>query len=434
MTSSIDDRFIRTAGEAAHWLHHVAVNIQDGVCWPAAPGVTPLRRDPSFYYGAAGIVTFLATIFQVTRQERDLGLARHGACGILAQAEKLPAGLVWRAFWKSNARDAGFYSGGGGISLALLHLYQVCGEMRFLKAASDGAKAVANFWTRQGGYRLVGATDISNGAAGAGLCLLYAARFNAINHCADAAALIGEKLLDVAIHERQGIWWSEVYGDSVRTHFPNFSHGTAGVAYFLAQLYVFTKEERFLEGARQGAVWLLSNAVRGGHGLRWHHNDDYGRQLFYSGWCHGPAGTARLFYLLYKITGEESWRRATRQCASAVKHDLENGSPGLWNLSMCCGVAGIGDFFASLYLAFGDEEYLDTALGCGDMLIDEALRTPEGTRWIQAEFRAHPNIRLAQTGFSQGVAGIGLFLVRLHCIGRECLRVPRMPDDPFPPA
>ena len=38
-----------------------------------------------------------------------------------------------------------------------------------------------------------------------------------------------------------------------------------------------------------------------------HHEPD-GEDLFYLGWCHGPVGTARLFYRLHQATGDRQWR------------------------------------------------------------------------------------------------------------------------------
>jgi lantibiotic modifying enzyme len=41
---------------------------------------------------------------------------------------------------------------------------------------------------------------------------------------------------------------------------PNFSHGTAGIAYFLASLYKATKQHEFLTAALSGAKYLQAIA------------------------------------------------------------------------------------------------------------------------------------------------------------------------------
>ncbi len=45
-----------------------------------------------------------------------------------------------------------------------------------------------------------------------------------------------------------------------KRNMPNFSHGTAGVAYFLATLYEQTREKEFLDAAVLGGRYLTSVA------------------------------------------------------------------------------------------------------------------------------------------------------------------------------
>ena len=57
--------------------------------------------------------------------------------------------------------------------------------------------------------------------------------------------------------------------------------------------------------------------------------------------------------------------------------------------------------------------------------------SPDGTRWIHAENRVQPTNLTAQTGWMQGAAGIGGWLLRLD--GFERNRAPQIvfPDTPF---
>ena len=75
---------------------------------------------------------------------------------------------------------------------------------------------------------------------------------------------------------------------------PNFSHGTAGVAFFLARLYEETREEEYLDAALAGAKYLLSIAKTDGDACLIFHDEPDDKDLYYLGWCHGPVGTANL--------------------------------------------------------------------------------------------------------------------------------------------
>ena len=54
-----------------------------------------------------------------------------------------------------------------------------------------------------------------------------------------------------------------------------------------------------------------------------------------------------------------------------------------------------------------------------------------GLKWIQAEHRVQPDLLIAQTGYMQGAAGIGLLLLQMHAheSGREF--VLHFPDSPY---
>jgi lantibiotic modifying enzyme len=220
--------------------------------------------------------------------------------------------------------------------------------------------------------------------------------------------------------------------DTLRGLFmPNFSHGTAGVSYFLAELYHSTGDQRFLNVAIQGAEHLL--AIANDSGLVYHHEPD-GLDLFYLGWCHGPAGTARLFYTLYKLTGNDTWKDALLRSSEAV---LACGiptrqTPGFWNnVGQCCGSVGIARFYLGLHAAFGDKRFLDFSKALTNDVLRRASREDNGIKWIQAEHRKRPELLIAQTGFMQGSAGIGTWLLWLDAFENGNRVLIRLPDDPW---
>jgi lantibiotic modifying enzyme len=217
---------------------------------------------------------------------------------------------------------------------------------------------------------------------------------------------------------------------------PNFSHGTAGVAYFLATLYQATQERAFLDVALAGAAYLQAVAnTEGDVCLIFHHEpDEEGRRLYYLGWCHGPAGTARLWYRLWQATGDRGWLAWTDKSARAI---LASGipdqqTPGFWNnVGQCCGSAGVAELFLARHRDTGEAAALAFARRVSDQMLARATRDGAGARWIHAEHRVRPAEVAAQTGWMQGAAGIGAWFLHLDAFERGAGPPIRFPDSPF---
>ena len=217
---------------------------------------------------------------------------------------------------------------------------------------------------------------------------------------------------------------------------PNFSHGTAGVAYFLATLYQATKDRAFLDAALAGASYLKAIAKTDGDVcLIFHHEPDAaGRSLYYLGWCHGPAGTARLWYRLWQATGDRAWLDwASRSARAIVTSGIpDRATPGFWNnVGVCCGSAGVAEFFLARHRATGDAASLAFARRVSDRILATATRDAAGIRWPHAEHRTRPTEIAAQAGWMQGAAGIGAWFLHLDAFERGASPPIRLPDSPF---
>ena len=160
-----------------------------------------------------------------------------------------------------------------------------------------------------------------------------------------------------------------------------------------------------------------------------------GEQLFYLSWCHGPAGTARLYHRLAEVTGDTSWRAMLPRLAQGI---VDSGVPdqhpdrsGYWNnISQCCGASGVAEFFIAMHAMTGDTRHLTFARRVMDDVVSRATADGAGLKWIQAEHRVRPELLVAQTGLMQGAAGVGLAL--LHLDGAMNRRAPlvALPDAP----
>jgi lantibiotic modifying enzyme len=215
---------------------------------------------------------------------------------------------------------------------------------------------------------------------------------------------------------------------------PNFSHGTAGVAYFLASLYEATGDREFLDAAIAGAKYLQAVARRDGDTFSVFHNDPDGLDLYYLGWCHGPPGTARLFYKLANLTGEDGWMSVVHQTANTILQSgiPEQQTPGFWNnVSQCCGHVGVGEFFMALCRLGHEETYRPFVRRVTTDLLRRATEDASGMSWAQAEHRTRPELLVAQTGYMQGAAGIGSYFLHLDALDRGEAPAILFPDTPF---
>ncbi len=414
----------RAAVEAANWIQSTALTTEKGKAWPVDPVGRP-EASIDLYSGVPGVVLFFLELHRATGEISFLREAEAGADYLVAN---LPTLL--REDWD---RAAGLYSGVAGIGFVLWETYKVSKEPRF----RDGALACLKL-IREGavseepGVRWNDSTDIVSGSAGIGLFLLYAAREMADDQALQLATMAGELLLTKAIRTGQG--WKWAMDSKFPRLMPNFSHGTAGIAYFLARLSSATSRPEFLEGALQGANYLTAVAeTESGVCLIFHHEPD-GENLHYLGWCHGPVGTARLFLELWRRTGDAQWKEWMEKSARGVLQSgiPERRTPGFWNnVSQCCGSAGVAQFFADLYGVTGKNEYLEFARKMAADLLSRATRDGDRLKWVQAEHRVRPEELAAQTGYMQGAAGIGMLLLRLDGLERKQKTAITFPDSPF---
>ena len=417
------------AVDVARWIASTETETELGPAWPA-DAADPSSARPDLYHGVAGPTLFAAALARVAMREEPRAMARELA-GVGGR-------YLARAVTELDAADlgAGLYTGLAGIGFALFEVApELAEDGDAVRAAGlracDAILALAH--DAEGGRSWSESTDIISGDAGTGLfCLDAARRFvdgDRRTSLMESATAVGEHL--IAIADRDDDAWSWPMTPDFPRVMPNFSHGTAGVAYFLARLAEETKDERFLDAARAGARRL--QALADERCFVHHHTPD-GETLFYLGWCHGPPGTGRLFHLLSRLTGEPAWRRWLDRSLRAM---IETGIPterpdGFWNnVGICCGSAGVAEIALDLHRAGGDEDLLSFARDLTRDLLARGTRDDAGLRWEHAEHRARPELLQTQTGYMQGAAGVGILLLRWQRFARGGRLDLRLPDSPF---
>ncbi|MGA9277696.1 lanthionine synthetase LanC family protein [Ilumatobacter sp.] len=398
----------------------------------------------TLYHGTAGIILFQLELHRATGDVAHLDRA-------IAAGDAIVASL--------NGRDVlscAIYSGAAGHVFVLNELAMASGEERFRAAAVDVLDRIMGSaqplgsgigWIEPMPFSAItGMTgdrellDLSIGAAGTGTVLLYAHRQGLDDRALGWARQVADRLLEMSIETEHGPNWPMMADQPFPFNAPNFAHGASGVGYFFADLHRETGDRDLLDSAVAAAGYVMANIISteppGDEEsfLVRHTEEGRPRGLCYLGLCHGPVGTGRLFHLLHEITGDEIWRLRL----DANMRGLEaTGAPevrsdGLWNnYGQCCGDAGIGDYALSLYRLTGDERHLALARRFADVVL-AVSEVEDGARsWPQAEHRTRPEFVEAQTGYMQGAAGIGSFLLHLATIDdAEPVKIV-LPESPF---
>lgn len=412
---------LAVAQRAERWIDGYRHDTEHGVVW----GLAAERPDKylyTLYAGSAGILLFYLELFYATGEARYLEVARKAGDELIHQ------------FPKMRAPDCAAMGGWVGYMFVLHQLFLASDDTRYLEAAAECAQRQRNLaqpigagigWVQQMPYaRLTGHEgmreifDMAEGAAGAGTYWLYAHEQAIHSEALDWARAAADRLLEVAEPARGGLRWQLMPDIPWPFDAPNFAHGTAGVAYFMARTYACSNDEKYLQAAIAGAghVQAMAQDIEGGGHLVPHILNDERPSRFYLGACHGPAGTGKLFYLLRQITGDAAWAEWGRGLDEGL---VSLGAPetrgrGFWNnVSQCCCDAGIGDHAVNMYRAGGDEFYLDLALRIAQELVHRSQGDEAQCCWPQAEHRTQPDFIQAQTGYMQGAAGVGSFFVHL---------------------
>ncbi|RBQ19308.1 lantibiotic modifying-like protein [Spongiactinospora rosea] len=424
---------------AGRWIRSAAVEEpsrhaaeQRVLSWRANPdpGGRSAAAGPShsLYAGAAGIVLFLLELAAATGDESYLDDARAGARGLAALATERAA---------ASGHDLTLYHGLAGIAFALAEAGWVTGDESFEDAARAAAdRIVAGARSFRGGLGWTG-DPAQSGDGGIVLALLHASGIHGVPRYEEVAVEAAARIADLVVpgHRFGEEGCAGLPADAVT---PGFLSGTAGTAFLMARMYGVTGQAKFLQAARRGAEFVRAVSTVSGRFALVPHHVPHGRTLHYLGFCSGSAGVARMFYELYRVTGDQGDLDWVERLAGGI---VQSGapyrqSPGYWNVTcQCCGAAGLLELFAGLWTATGREPYLAFARDVAEHLIDAATgHDGVGYRWYQAYRRLRPWEVTADTGYMVGAAGIGSALLHLHAAGStgETPRLVLLPDNPFP--
>jgi lantibiotic modifying enzyme len=245
--------------------------------------------------------------------------------------------------------------------------------------------------------------DVVSGAAGALLCLLVLYQVTLDEEILQRAILCGRHLLEQRVETKTGPRsWSNSDGITLT----GFSHGAAGMAYALLQLFAVTHQREFLDAACEGIDYersIFVPEVGNWPDLRKVAEAQEGTPISYmTSWCHGATGIglARLRGLSLLDTPKER-----HEIEVAIETTLACGLPSLDNL--CCGNFGRIEFLLAAARRLGRPDLLVRAQKHASILVRRASHL--------GDFHVVTNLprQANNPGLYQGCAGIGYELLRL---------------------
>ncbi len=428
MTSN--QTYMLYAEGAGIWLNSLKNVVGDKYRWVYSDG-------GGYYYmseseGAAGICTFLLSLFQATGNLTYLSLAEGGARWLLSMTRKEGTNYSWPRYLSSTQYYTGKSYGTAGVGTFFLKIYEATGNstyLQYVKGAARWLTSTANDSTI--GYQWSADyqpdpddwhyTGLHSGAAGIGGFFLACALAHWDNASVEYSRSAAQYLVNSAQLQNGGYFWYTYNGSSTR--YSSYFEGTAGIGTTFLDLFHRTANNTYLDYSKGAAQYLISIADPNEGGYRWQMDIDQS-DYNYTGLGNGVAGIGKMFLEIFLSTGNQTYldyAKGAAQWLKAIKTNIDSNYswPTIHNSPVNPypesnyrdGAAGIGDFMLDMFLATSNETYLDLACGAARWIQSQAISTTGGLCWPHLF-----NYGINETGFDFGASGIGTFLYRLYMV------------------
>jgi lantibiotic biosynthesis protein len=384
------------SGSRCNWIGKTVKAIERG-----SYTVENQALGPSLYDGTSGIALFLSYLFLHTKREEYYTTAKGAINQALSRVEDIP----------SSSRF-GFYAGDIGIAYAATKIGKIFNEDSLLEKAIKVLKRV-ELKNQDDGHVI----DVISGNAGAIPPLLHM-YYNVFHDkkILELALQLGDELVSTAI--KQSIGWSWTSNIETEHNLTGFSHGAAGIAYGLLELFNKTDKEKFRYAAEQAISYenhWFSLERKNWPDFRtpFEKNDTNtnGKNVVYSiAWCHGAPGIGFSRLRAYQILKKKSYLRDLQMCIQTSIRTIKEGDfddmvNSRSNYSLCHGLSGICELLLCSNELSKDDFYRSLAVDVGIRGIEHY--TNNNLLWPCGIPEGEP------PGLMLGISGIGYFYLRL---------------------
>ncbi|WP_233787596.1 type 2 lanthipeptide synthetase LanM [Dulcicalothrix desertica] len=344
----------------------------------------------SLYDGFCGIALFLAAVAKITNDTEFKDLAI-GALHELTESLLFPENSNDYPIFSQSYIGAG--NGHGSIIYTLVKISELLNEPKLLELASIAATLITKEIIESDDQ-----FDLVNGAAGAilGLLSLYNAKPDPV--ILEQAVSCGHHLLNNRTQSDLGL---RVWTNSESLLESGYSHGAAGIAYALLQLFKVTQQTSFKEAALEAISYERSLfSPKTGN---WADTEvDLQDDNFMTSWCHGAPGIALGRLGCLSVLDDPEIRQ---EIAVAIDTTKKFGFPKLDHL--CCGNFGRIEALLVGACKLSSPELFDIAQKQAAFVVVRAKKI--GNYYLFPDL----NNDIFNPAFFQGAAGIGYQLLRL---------------------
>jgi lantibiotic biosynthesis protein len=384
------------AGSCCNWIGRSLEDVTSNENSPLP--LVNKALGPDIYDGTSGIAYFLSYLYDYTGQYDYLHFAEGAINHSLSHIGDI-----------FPINRFGFYDGGIGIAYVAVKLGCKLDNNLLLDKAMTALKDLSN------DIQAEHLMDIISGNAGAIPALLEIYDTLREQSYYDLAVELGDELLRLAVRNRIGWSWDHRTNgvESAQNNLTGFSHGAAGIAFSLLELFRKTGDYKYRAAAEEGFKYencWFNETLRNWPDFRpiqsFRKRQPEGF-TYAMAWCHGAPGICLSRIRAYQILQDRKYLKDCQAALSTVSEsmkypdDIDND-----NYSLCHGLGGNCEPLLQAYNVFNDEDCRSIANNIGNNGIEKYGN--ETSRWPCG-------IQTGQTpGLMLGLAGIGHFYLRLY--------------------
>lgn len=357
-----------------------------------------IPMDNTLYEGELGVSLFVAALYLSEPKKEYQDLINR----IIIFSE------MYEKKYKYNKNISAFY-GEASIAYCYYYIYLVIGDEKLRKLALHHIKECTERIDNDDKF------DLIAGCAGTLIVALRIYEKEKDKSLLELAILCGEHLVGNAVHTEKIFGWYTAAGNNIVL--AGMSHGNAGIAWSLLELYKVTNNKKYFDCAMQAIEY--ENSLYNLEDNNWadlRNRENRIKKGFPEpvNWCHGAPGIgiSRIFFS--EIIGHEQYMQDINR---AIIKTLESGFGG--SDCLCHGSMGNIELLLLSYQKLKNEQMYKKILSILSDLIEGAKKE----KWLCGIPQ-----KTDVVGFMTGLSGIGYELLR--CLNPE--QIPCMFAFEFP--